>query len=575
MSAIFLILIFIHDQSFVQSNIGNNPSAQLTSLRASGEQTSTDATARTKIGSPPAKAEQKPNPEPPQQTAKNSADQDKSAETYQPKTGTPSAKNEQKLNPEPPQQIANSADQNKPAETGQPKTGTPPAKAEQKANPEPPQQTPKNSAGQNKTVATPKLDAVFPPVPLTAPGQPLRLSGSDFDEKVSVVLIDPQENEYELKSDQILSATHERVILVATLGVPGKWKVKAKNPGGKFSDPLAFSVGNSQVIEFRSPSFCAFAIVGVLVALLLFAMFWVIRRDLNKAIEKGQWSLGEAISEESAYQPTEIRLKSDVILFGSTSRLIALLGLLGILTTVLGIGYAIMWGLFIHGTVPDLSEVRSFLYGSACLFAPYLANKLAGVFTPSGGAKPTTTAEPAAVSVTGVTPPSPAAAAGTQSLGVTGSGFQSGLLLTLVDPGGGSHAITGADITSVHPTLVTANATLNAPGAWKVSVTNPASAPSGAFNFSVLGPPGIANPEAPITHAAGAQSVTFIGSGFMSGLTVSLTDPANAAVPATVTSVTPTRLTVSATIATAGNNWRMVVTNPGNNPSQPYTFAVT
>jgi hypothetical protein len=94
----------------------------------------------------------------------------------------------------------------------------------------------------------------------------------------------------------------------------------------------------------------------------------------------GKWSLGEALSEESSVQPVANQVK----MVASTSRFIALFGLLGILTTVLGIGYAIIWNLLLYQKPPEgLSQVRSFLLGAACLFAPYLANQLRAAFESS------------------------------------------------------------------------------------------------------------------------------------------------------------------------------------------------
>jgi len=94
----------------------------------------------------------------------------------------------------------------------------------------------------------------------------------------------------------------------------------------------------------------------------------------------GKWSLAEALSEESSVQP----LPDEVKTLPSTSRFIALIGLLGILTIVLGVGYSVIWNLFLYGKPPDgLSDVRSFLLGAACLFAPYLANQLREAFEPS------------------------------------------------------------------------------------------------------------------------------------------------------------------------------------------------
>ncbi len=116
---------------------------------------------------------------------------------------------------------------------------------------------------------------------------------------------------------------------------------------------------------------------------LLVLLFLVIVVSLLVSMIQGKWSLGDALSEESGYQQKEIQKKDDVKMVASSSRLIALLGLLGILTIVLGVGYSIIWNLFVCGNVPDLAGVRSFLLGAATLFAPYLANQLREIFSPS------------------------------------------------------------------------------------------------------------------------------------------------------------------------------------------------
>ncbi len=94
----------------------------------------------------------------------------------------------------------------------------------------------------------------------------------------------------------------------------------------------------------------------------------------------GKWSLADALSEESSVQPNP----NEVKMVASSSRIIALVGLMGILTVVLGIGYSIVWNLYTgEATNLHLDEIRKFLFGAATLFAPYLANQLRAIFDDS------------------------------------------------------------------------------------------------------------------------------------------------------------------------------------------------
>lgn len=116
--------------------------------------------------------------------------------------------------------------------------------------------------------------------------------------------------------------------------------------------------------------------VFYLITALLVLMFL----GITISLVRGNWSVSDALSEESSVQPTP----GKVTKLPSTSRFIALFGLLGILTIVLGVGYTIIWSLFLYQKPPDnLSQVRNFLYGAACLFAPYLANQLRAAFDSS------------------------------------------------------------------------------------------------------------------------------------------------------------------------------------------------
>jgi len=416
----------------------------------------------------------------------------------------------------------------------------------------------------------PAIAGIDPATPVIAPDQTLTLTGSNFQKDIAVTFTDPQGNSYKAV---VLSPTDStKMVVRATFGIGGTWKVSANNPGGSPSDPRELEVANSTPLTLTSPSFLAFALASFVVTGFMIGLFVFMLSDVRNSQKAGQWSFGDALSEESTYQPKDIRKKSDVIIFASTSRLIALIGLMGILGIVVGVGYSIMWSLFIHGTVPDLSGVRSFLYGAATLFAPYLANQLSSAFTPSAK----TASVAAATAIAAVAPASPSTVAAAQPLHVVGTGFQTGASLTFTDPSGNTVSVAGADITDVGPTLISCNVVLNTAGSWMVAAANPATASSDAFIFSVSGPPTVTatNPAA-LTHNAAAQALAFTGSGFMSGLTVALTSPApgSAAVTITPDSVTATSVAIKATLDLAGN-WQAKISNPGNLASDAFSFTV-
>ena len=431
------------------------------------------------------------------------------------------------------------------------------------------------SGGPGAPAAPPQILSLTPAAPLAGPNRPLTLQGTGFQDKLTVTFSDAEGDVPEAARVEKVATDHVEVAV--TLATPGKWKVVAANPGGAPSAAYEFAVAKAPSVALDSPSVWAFGLATLIVTVFLIILFTYMLHDLHKSQKANQWSFGDALSEESEFQPKEIRQRSDLIMLASSSRLIALLGLLGILTTVLGIGYAVMWNLFVYGTVPDLSEVRSFLYGSACLFAPYLANKLAGVFPSSSKPQGDGTAGTAtSMALSGVSPLTLRANSASQQVQITGSGFRSGLVLTFTDPELKPQVVSGTtDIPSVEPTLLTANVRLDTPGSWKVAATNPSGVPSKAFPFSVAGPPTIdrTDPATP-THKAEAQDITFVGKGFVSGLKVTLTAPGGVVNEASVTLFTPTRVKVSTTLAKEGD-WQAVITNPGPGANDSNLYKLT
>jgi len=115
------------------------------------------------------------------------------------------------------------------------------------------------------------------------------------------------------------------------------------------------------------------------------------------------WQLGDALSEEAGNQPDPLPAGVKPIMVASSSRLLALLGLLSILGVFLGFGYYFLYSAF-AGTV-KLDEMKSviyYLFSGAVMFAPYLANQLREGLTsfgkaPNLGQAAQVAAQPAAV----------------------------------------------------------------------------------------------------------------------------------------------------------------------------------
>ncbi|WP_295952642.1 hypothetical protein [Rhodoferax sp.] len=140
------------------------------------------------------------------------------------------------------------------------------------------------------------------------------------------------------------------------------------------------------------------ALFGAVVAIL------VIRSALLKA---PQWSLADALSEETllpAY--TEVMVNGVTTrtldkdpdgkpvlapqMRASSSRVIALMGMVAILFLFIGFGAFALFALGSTGRMPDrMDSVVDFLMAGLTLFAPYLVNKFASVFQGLAGNKPT------------------------------------------------------------------------------------------------------------------------------------------------------------------------------------------
>lgn len=123
------------------------------------------------------------------------------------------------------------------------------------------------------------------------------------------------------------------------------------------------------------PFWPIFWVVTILLFVFLMVTFIALLRN-------EEWSLADAVSEEAIPQPPTLPEKCEgkPIMVASTSRLVALLGLLGILSMFIGVGYYLLWSLFCKGEVPQLWEIVRFFYAGAAMFAPYLVNQIREAF---------------------------------------------------------------------------------------------------------------------------------------------------------------------------------------------------
>ena len=132
------------------------------------------------------------------------------------------------------------------------------------------------------------------------------------------------------------------------------------------------------------PAWFIYLVIIAVFAALFFALA-AVRQHLGRA---SGWSLADALSEESDLTVLDasgqVQLQGNTplkktVLVASSSRLIALVGMLAILALFIGFGVFILWGFAETGCVPSsASEALKFMLGGMTFFAPYAVNKVAG-----------------------------------------------------------------------------------------------------------------------------------------------------------------------------------------------------
>lgn len=132
-----------------------------------------------------------------------------------------------------------------------------------------------------------------------------------------------------------------------------------------------------------------YVLVGGVAVATLVAMLMI-----RTALSNSTWSLSDALSEEAEVTPVDNTGKPLFVDSGgkpqtifqmraSTSRFIAMFGLISILMMYIGFGLVLIKDLASRESLSDESQFKSvtiFLYSGATMFAPYIINKFSSVF---------------------------------------------------------------------------------------------------------------------------------------------------------------------------------------------------
>jgi hypothetical protein len=129
-------------------------------------------------------------------------------------------------------------------------------------------------------------------------------------------------------------------------------------------------------------------VYGVIIVVLVAGLIALLL--IRAAVAGSTWSLADALSEDTevtARLPDggvmmhESKPVTVVEMRASSSRLIALMGMMAILLMFLGFGAFALFRFAMTGEMPDdIDEVVNFLLAGLTLFAPYLVNKFSGLF---------------------------------------------------------------------------------------------------------------------------------------------------------------------------------------------------
>lgn len=122
-----------------------------------------------------------------------------------------------------------------------------------------------------------------------------------------------------------------------------------------------------------------YVLMGFILLVVLLVVGMLIRMHKTKS---DSWSLSDALSEPTELSDANNPGQKFTGMRASSSRLIALLGSVTVVSLYLGYGFVLLWGFARTGGIPGgvIDDLGKFLLGGVGLFTPYVANKISNAF---------------------------------------------------------------------------------------------------------------------------------------------------------------------------------------------------
>ncbi|HMT09438.1 MAG TPA: M23 family metallopeptidase, partial [Pyrinomonadaceae bacterium] len=366
---------------------------------------------------------------------------------------------------------------------------------------------------------TPTISSINPSSPIASGAdQNVTVNGNNFQNGMTVTIFFPGGGSGTLSGTQLQNVTPTSFRMVVTLNIVGTYGIRINNPSGLQSSTFNFNV------QAAAPSITSINPTSPCVR----------NNDQNITVNGSNFVSGLTVT---VFFPTG----GTTTLSGSQIQSVTSTSFVMVITTNLQGNYGI------RVNNPGGAQSNTFNFSTQNC-----------------------------VSISSISPATPTVGNTDQSIVVNGSGFVTGMTVTVFFPGGGTATLSGSQIGSVSSTSFTMFVTLNVLGTYGIRVNNPNGNFSNTFNFSTqAASPTISsiNPASPCVNG-NDQNVTVSGSNFVSGLTVTVFLPAGGPVTLSgsqIQSVTSTSFVMVITLNLQGN-YGIRVNNPSGAQSNTFNF---
>jgi pimeloyl-ACP methyl ester carboxylesterase len=464
-------------------------------------------------------------------------------------------------------------------------------------------------------LAVPSVSSISPSTPQTSTSdQNIMVNGSNFTSGLTVTVTFPSGGTGTLSGSQLQSVTSSSFVMRITLNAAGTWRIRVNNSSGEQSSQFSFNVVSAQTPSISSVSPSSPTVSS---------------SDQNVQVTGSNFQNGMTVTiffpgggntTLSGTQLQNITLTS--------FRMIVTLNIVGTygirINNPSGL-QSVTFNFSVQAATPSISSIspsgvcaqsgdRNFTVNGS----NFVSGLTVTVFFPGGGnttisgsqiQNVTSTSFTMTVTlnvigtysfrinnssgtqssqfsyatqncnpnISSINPSSPVVSSSNQTVGVSGSNFQSGLTVTVFFPGGGSAALSGSQIQFNSSTSFNMIVTLNIVGQYQLRINNSngTASPNFSFNTQAAAPTiSSISPPSPCVRNVD-QSVTVNGSNFANGLTVSVTFPNGGTATLSgsqIQNVTATSFTMIITLADPGS-YTIRVVNPSGAQSGSFNFS--